>query len=211
MGVESIRKRGIVAANGSSETVSVRRAVFGRADLPLPRTGQTAASAGDIPVSELDILLRLQRTGGFMHIRKIALYAAVAALALPALAASGPMRAGKWKMSAEMKMEGMDMKMPPMTFERCVTSEEAEQSSTQPPKGKNDTCTITDFKIEGKTATWKEDCSKPKMKGDGKITYSTDSFEEEMNMQMQDPRSDKATNVTQKISGQRIGDCDEKK
>jgi Protein of unknown function (DUF3617) len=160
---------------------------------------------------ELDMLSRLSAIGGFVHIRKIALFVAVAALALPAFAASGPMRAGKWQITAETKMEGMDMKMPAMTFEHCVTPEEAEKSAAAPPKGQNDSCTSSDFKIDGKVATWKLACEKPQMTGNGKITYGTDAFKEEMHMEMKDPSSDKATDVTQKMSGKRVGDCDEKK
>ncbi len=148
-----------------------------------------------------------------MQIRKIALLLLVAALALPAFAASGPMRAGKWQMTAETKMEGMDMKMPPMTFEHCVTPEEAAKSATEPPKGKNETCKITDYKLEGNKASWKVACDKPQMTGEGTITYSADAFEEEMHMNMKDPRSGNAMNVTQKMTGKRTGECtgDEKK
>ena len=144
-----------------------------------------------------------------MRIRKIALYAAVVALALPALAASGPMKAGKWQMITETKMEGMDMKMAPMTMEHCVTPEEAEQSATRPPKQKNETCKVAAYKIDGNVATWKVTCEKPDMTGEGKITYSADAFEQEMHMQMKS--ADQTMNMTVKTSGKRVGDCDEKK
>lgn len=148
-----------------------------------------------------------------MRIRQLGLFVAAAALTLPAFAASGPMKAGKWQMTSETHMEGMDMKMPPMTFEHCVTPEEAAKSSTQPPKGKNESCKITDYKLEGNSATWKFACEKPAMSGEGKITYAADSFEEQMNMEMKNPRSGEAMKVSQKMIGKRIGDCsgDEKK
>ncbi len=147
-----------------------------------------------------------------MNIRKMALYVAVVALALPAFAASGPMKAGKWQITAETKMEGMDMKMPAMTFERCVTPEEAEKAgTTEPPKGKNDTCKIADYKIDGKTATWKVACDKPQMTGEGTITFAADTFEEEMHMAMKDQSSGQTLNVIQKMSGKRVGDCEPKK
>ncbi len=144
-----------------------------------------------------------------MDMRKIALYVAVAALAVPALAADAPMKAGKWQMTSEMKMEGMDMKMPPMTFEHCVTPEEAEKTATTAPhKGKNDTCKTTDYKIDGKVATWKLACEKPEATGEGKITYESDSFAEEMHLVMKNPSSGETMKVDQKLTGKRSGDCD---
>ncbi len=143
-----------------------------------------------------------------MHIRKMALYVAVAALAVPAFAAGGPMKAGKWQITAETKMEGMNMKMPAMTFERCVTPEEAEKAgTTEPPKGKNETCKVTDYRIDGKIATWKVNCDKPQMSGEGKITYAAETFDEEMNLVMKNPRSGESMKVDQKLTGKRIGDC----
>lgn len=148
-----------------------------------------------------------------MRIRQIGLVVAAAALALPVFAASGPMKAGKWQMTAETKMEGMDMKMPPMTFEHCVTPEEAAKAATEPPtRKKNEACKVMDYKLEGNKASWKISCDKPQMTGEGTITYSADSFEEQMHMKMQDPRApEKTMNVEQKMTGKRIGECDEKK
>ena len=67
-----------------------------------------------------------------MKVRNMILLAAVCAL--PAYA--GPMKAGKWVVTVETKMAGMEMKMPPVTAEKCVTPEEAD--NPQPPKMKND-------------------------------------------------------------------------
>ena len=135
-----------------------------------------------------------------MKIRTMVLFVIVVALALPTFA--GPMKAGKWSVSVETKMAGMDMKMPPMTFERCVTPEEAEKP--QPPKARNEDCKIEDYKLEGNTVTWKVKCEKTNTSGEGKMTYSNDSYEGDMHMKMGDRE------VTQKITGKRIGDCDKK-
>ncbi len=144
-----------------------------------------------------------------MRIRQMGLLVAVAALALPVFAASGPMKAGKWQITAETKMEGMDMKMPAMTFERCVTPEEAAKAGTSEPpaKAKNETCKFADYKLEGNTATWKVVCEKPAMSGEGKITYASESFDEEMHMVMKNPQSGEEMKVDQKMTGKRIGDC----
>src|SRR3954470_1959887 len=86
-----------------------------------------------------------------MKLRNILVSAAVCALALPLFA--GPMKAGKWQISVESKMAGMDMKMPPVSVEKCITPEEAE--NPQPPKMRGDDCKIVDYKSDGSTGTWK--------------------------------------------------------
>jgi uncharacterized protein DUF3617 len=136
-----------------------------------------------------------------MRARNIAVFTVAAALSLPVFA--GPMKAGKWQIVMETKMAGMDMKMPPMTFEKCVTPEEAEKP--QPPKMRNDDCKIEDYKLEGNTVTYKVKCEKAGTTGEGKITYGAEAYEGEVHMNM------KGQEMTMKHSGKRIGDCDAKK
>jgi Protein of unknown function (DUF3617) len=140
-----------------------------------------------------------------MKFRKITLFVAGAALMLPVIANAGPMKPGKWQITMEMKMAGVDMKMPAMTVERCVTPEEAEKP--QPPKGKNDSCKVEDYKLDGSTVTWKVKCDKPEMSGEGKITYSAESWDGAMQMTMKDPRSGESMEMSQKMIGKRVGDC----
>jgi len=136
-----------------------------------------------------------------MKIRTIAMFVvgAAAALALPAFA--GPQKAGKWQNTMKMEMTGMPMQMPAITHEACVTPEEAEKP--QPPRSQRQTdCTISDYKIEGSTVTWKMTCPKSGMTGDGKITYSSESYEGTFHAKMGD------NDMSIQYSGKRIGDCD---
>lgn len=136
-----------------------------------------------------------------MKIRTITMFVvgAAAALALPAFA--GPQKAGKWQTTVKVEIPGMPMQMPAITHEVCVTPEEAEKP--QPPRSqRQQDCTISDYKIDGNTVSWKMTCPKSNMTGEGKMTYSGDSFEGLMKAKMGDQE------VTTHYSGKRLGDCD---
>jgi len=134
-----------------------------------------------------------------MKTRNIALFALVILLALPLFA--GPQRAGKWQMTTQVEMANMPMKIPAVTTEVCVTPEQAEKP--EPPKNPRQTdCKFSDYKIEGNTVSWTMSCEKQKMTGEGKITYSADSFDGSMHAKMGEME------VTTKYSGKRLGDCD---
>ena len=136
-----------------------------------------------------------------MKMRNVALFVLVAALALPVFA--GPQKAGKWQMTMQTEMANMPMKIPAYTTEVCVTPEQAEKP--EPPKSpRNSDCKFSDYKIEGSTVSWTMSCEKSGMTGEGKITYSADSFEGTMHAKMHDME------MTTKYSGKRLGECDKK-
>src|SRR5947208_9955421 len=115
--------------------------------------------------------------------RRITMLIAAAALLVPLAAGAAPMKPGKWTVTMQMDMPGMPMKMPPMTFSKCVTKEEAE--NPQPPKQRQDAdCKISDYKLDGNTVTWTMTCDKRNMSGKGKITYSGESYDGSMQMKM---------------------------
>ena len=133
--------------------------------------------------------------------RRITLLIAAAALLIPLVAGAAPMKAGKWQLTMEMDMPGMPMKMPPMSFSKCVTKEEAE--NPQPPKSKQSAdCKVSDYKLDGNTLTWNVTCEKENLSGTGKITYSSESYEGTMQMKMGEQE------MSAKYSGKRLGDCD---
>jgi len=134
-----------------------------------------------------------------MKMHKIALFAVAAVCALPLFA--GPQKPGKWQMTMQTEMANMPMKIPPYTTEVCVTPEQA--AKPEPPKSpRNNDCKFSDYKIEGNTVSWTMTCEKQKLTGEGKITYSADSYEGQMHAKMGDME------VTTKYSGKRLGDCD---
>jgi len=119
--------------------------------------------------------------------------------------AASPVRPGKWEMTMHMEMSGMPMKMPPTTHTYCVTKEQAENPEWAAPQDsrKNADCKRTDFKIDGNVVTWKVTCEKSKMTGEGKVTYTNDSFDGTMHMTMPN-----GGEMNGKYSGKYLGACD---
>lgn len=136
-----------------------------------------------------------------MKVRTLLLCAVVLAAALPTFAADSPMKPGKWQVTIQSDIPNMPFKMPPITMTTCITPEQA--ANPEPPKDKkNSDCKISDYKLDGNTVTWKMNCEKQQMSGTGKITYSAESYEGVMKMQMGD------TEMTQKYTGKLLGACD---
>jgi hypothetical protein len=137
-----------------------------------------------------------------MNVRKLSLYACAALLALPFAAnAAGPATPGKWKITTEMEMPGMPMKMPPVTIETCITKEQAENPEGSIPDAGKD-CKIGDYKVTGNKVTWSVACPKQKLSGTGDITYTGDAYTGTMDMKMEDQQ------MKIKYTGKRVGDCD---
>lgn len=138
-----------------------------------------------------------------MKLRTLALALVVLALALPTFAADAThVKPGKWQVTMTMDMPGMPMKMPPMTFTNCITKEQAE--NPQPPKSQKDkNCEVTDYKRDGNTVTWTVKCTgEHPMTGEGKMTFSAESYEGTTHMNMGDME------MTQKFTGKYVGECD---
>ncbi|HVR40053.1 MAG TPA: DUF3617 family protein [Thermoanaerobaculia bacterium] len=134
---------------------------------------------------------------------------AVLALALATTVFAGsPQKAGKWQMTMQIEAPNLPVKMPPFTMTHCVTEEDAknpENAIPKDPQGRASQCKPSDYKFEGNKVTWTIDCPKQKMKGNGEITYSEDSFAGWMKMTAGDQE------MTTKYSGKYLGACDEKK
>ena len=138
-----------------------------------------------------------------MKIYKLVFALIVCSLSTLAFAAS-PAKPGKWEMTMQMEMTGMPMKMPAHTVTYCLTKEEAENPEKLAPEQqrKNSDCKRTDLNINGNTVSWKVECEKSKMTGEGKITYSGDSFDGGMHMTM--PNGE----MNAKYTGKYLGACD---
>lgn len=135
--------------------------------------------------------------------------ALLALAALPALAGENPMKPGMWEITTQMDMPGMPYKMPPMTFKHCVTPEMlakdhglGEQKS---PPGTH--CERTQMKLSGNQAEWGLRCTgKSNMSGHGTMTWdSANSYHGVTHMTMD--MNGHTTNMTQVMSGRRVGDC----
>jgi uncharacterized protein DUF3617 len=115
-----------------------------------------------------------------------------------------PVSTGKtgdlWEVTSQMSMEGMPMQMPSQKNKVCASKSWKEPPGAQNPQQQ---CQISDLKSVGAKTTWKMQCSSPTMTGDGEITRtSPDAYSGAIKMSSADG------NVTIKLSGQKVGECD---
>lgn len=116
-----------------------------------------------------------------------------------------PMRPGNWEVTAQMAMGATQM--PPMTSARCITEAELKQSekSGMPggiPGGPQGNCTVSDYKVNGSTVSWKMACSgQMAMTGEAQMQFKGDTYTGTMSMTMAQG------SMTMNMSGKRLGDC----
>ena len=137
-----------------------------------------------------------------MKMRVFAVLTLALCLALPTMAATNPMKPGKWQISMQIDIPNLPVKMPPMKFTQCVTQEDLDKDpQASIPKDQKNSCKVGDYKVDGNVVTWTVGCPKENMTGSGRITYSDDSYDGEMKMDMD------GTESTTKYSAKRLGDC----
>jgi len=119
-------------------------------------------------------------------------------------ASDGPRRDGKWETTMRMEMPGLPIKLPPVKTVVCVTKEDAENPDKSVPKASNDSsCKVSDYKVEGNTVSWTFKCEGKKgSSGEGSITYEENSYAGEITMDTD------RQEMTMKMSGKRLGDCE---
>lgn len=115
----------------------------------------------------------------------------------PALAAGSD---ELWEMTTKMDMPGMPM--PAMTQTVCLRKGESYKPGKVPHQ-KN--CEMTDLKVSGNKTTWKMHCSgRDAMDGSGEVTRTEKTMKGSMKL------SSKDIQMTQAISGKRVGTCQAK-
>ena len=104
-----------------------------------------------------------------------------------------------WETSSQMAMAGMPTQMPTQTQKVCSA-----KNWTKPPPGGDKSCVASDYKLIGNKATWTIQCSgQMPMQGTGEITFEgSDSYTGAIKATAQ------GMNMTIKLSGRKIGTCD---
>ena len=127
-----------------------------------------------------------------------------ATASLVTLLALAPARAADppgvlWETTSQMAMVGMPMQMPAQTAKACTA-----KTWTKPPPGGDKSCVASDYKMVGNKATWKMQCSgQTPMQGTGEMTFEgSDSYTGAIQATAQ------GTNMTIRLSGRRVGTCD---
>ena len=146
-----------------------------------------------------------------------ALAVLASAIALPGLAADNPfagmkgkMREGQWEYRMEMgAVPGMPagMKMPPMTFSRCLTAKDIESGGATQREGKMpENCAVKNMKLSGNNASYTMECTKdPKMKADVSMTFTNDGFTMKQDMVMD--RNGQPMPMSNTMTGRYLGPC----
>jgi hypothetical protein len=135
--------------------------------------------------------------------RTIMLLLAVAVVAPVALAAE-TVPGDQWEVTSQMSMEGTPVKLPENKVKVC-----SPKVWTEPPGAADERmrCTNSDFHQEGTKVTWKTTCAgPPAMTGVGEITHESDSAWSG-NIKFTGGEA----NMTLKLAGKRLGDCEARK
>ena len=102
-------------------------------------------------------------------------------------------------MTIQSDIPGMNMKMPPMKYNVCITKDNMNPQKSE----KNQNCKTISSKIHGSTFTWVSECTTKEgiMRSEGSITYrgaTMNGVIKTTSVKMQ---------VKQSISGRRTGAC----
>lgn len=140
--------------------------------------------------------------------RTAALSFLATALAVGPACAAPNMKDGMWEITTKMEMAGRsDVAMPQQTVKHCLTKKDVEDPKRMTPSaGEQGRCKMSDYKLQGNTATWKMACEgQGAMTGTGTATYSGDSYAGTQTMNMN--AGGQAMNMKMTFAGRRVGDC----
>jgi hypothetical protein len=124
-------------------------------------------------------------------------------------AAAPNMREGMWEITTKMEMTSKPgTAMPHQTVKHCMTKKDIEDPRrTTPNAGEQSRCKMTDYKLQGNTASWKMTCDG--MDGTGTVTYSGESYSGSQTMAIK--RGKEVMNMKMAYAGKRVGDCPKQK
>lgn len=116
-----------------------------------------------------------------------------------AASAQADVNPGQWQWSMTMSMQGMDVAMPPQTFDSCITKENLVPKDQE----ENKNCTVVENSIDGGNVHWIIECNSDAgaARSEGNITYMGDTAAGEINS------SAMGMNMTAKVTGKRVGPC----
>ena len=124
-------------------------------------------------------------------------------LAASGVAQAQPMRPGQWEITTRTEMTGMPAPIPDQTVSVCVRG----QTEDRPPIGSDGTCTFSNYRKSGNSATWQMACSAMgNMTGEGRIDYAGDRYTGESVMKME-IMPGQTMQMRSGYSGRRVGDC----
>src|SRR5436853_853042 len=135
--------------------------------------------------------------------------AMLAGLSLAVVFAQEVRRDGKWEITQQMSMPGMQM--PATTITQCITKEDLadpQKQMQQPPQrgAAQSDCKVYDYKVDGNKVSMKMTCTTPQaMVATTEMTYGVDKYDGTMKMEMN--RGGQQMTMNMKMTGKRLGDC----
>jgi hypothetical protein len=107
-----------------------------------------------------------------------------------------------WEVTVKMEMAGMPFAMPPQTSRVCT--QKGKQSEAMAPQDKE--CRMVDMRQSGNRTSFKVVCEgKNRMTGTGDFVHGVDSYQG--TMRMQGVMEGQQIDMTQTMSGRRVGGC----
>ena len=124
----------------------------------------------------------------------------------PVHAAGPDLQKGKWEITTKMEIPDMPAGMPQQTFvhTQCLTNDDYVPKSSRT-QGAGGNCDIKNVRTDGDTVSWTMHCDtgQGEMNGEGSITYSGNTFEGTIKVDMQG-----GMKMIQHLKGRRIGACE---
>jgi hypothetical protein len=129
----------------------------------------------------------------------------------------GKMKEGMYETKVEMDM-GQIPGMPPemaakmgkqsFTHQHCVTPKDIEKGGMgkgRDGKGPNESCDVKDMKVSGNTATYRVECTNPKMTATNKVNFTGTGYVMDMDMAMD--RGGQMMKMKQHMESKYLGPC----
>lgn len=140
-----------------------------------------------------------------MKIRSLVALAVVLLLAGAGTALAGPdLQPGQWEMTLQTEMPGMPFPIPPVKYRTCMSPQDAVPQQEKP----GEDCKLVKSQSSGNTVSWVMECrdKDAKTRSEGEITYHHDTMKGTIHAHMES-RQEGTMEVTQKLSGKRLGPC----
>jgi hypothetical protein len=127
-------------------------------------------------------------------------------VAAAAFAAQPNIKDGLWEITTKMEMAGMPGGAPPQTMQHCVTPKDLQDPAAMNRNpDKSHRCEVTDYKLQGNTASWKMTCKGDAMTSTGTATYSGTAYTTTTKTAM--VRGGQTMNMTMEQAGKYLGPC----
>ena len=140
--------------------------------------------------------------------KKLTVAAVLLTSALVLAEAKHHLKPGNWQITVNSEMQGAPFTPPPVTINKCITPEQANDPKNHAKNDRNKDCEMKDWKQTGNKISWTMVCHKngSTQTGTGEMEFSEDSYNGTSTVEMDNPRMGHIKMV-QHMKGQRTGDC----